>query len=518
MEEIWDRIDEIMEKTRTDAKNNLVTSSSKKMNENSKSVANIIVNITRNGTYIANIPMALMKKIKNYYTIRTKTIMGYDKITVNSYIQNNRLYLPRFGSFLLKNKFKNIKFNNFIRKLNPLPHLEFTGEFRGNQKVCFDEIMKKYASNNGDAGLILNLDAGGGKSFLAMNIIGHLKCRTLIVVHTQGILKQWACILQEYMPKAVIGYCYSDKRSHGDIVIGVINSLVMENIKISGYNDPNDFYASFDFIIFDEVHEYSSVTRRRIYDICQAPYMLGLSATPDEREDKLDKINIWNVGFITNADELDGYSKEDVKFSAHVTRIKYYGPDEYTKPIINEKLEMISVPKMINQLSEDKFRVRMAAGLILEQAKNNMNVFAFADRRSYLEEVQKELYKDKITSEIVMSDEEMKSIRLMGGASSEQIDTARNECNIILSTYQYCSTGVSIPKMNCLVLLTPRKSKGKQIFGRIFRLGSNVDIVRQIIDIVDMKTSLKNMYYKRAEYYKENNFLITDRIIKHNEL
>jgi superfamily II DNA or RNA helicase len=71
-------------------------------------------------------------------------------------------------------------------------------------------------------------------------------------------------------------------------VIGLINSLVSDNIKLDKYENYIDFFKSFDFVVLDEIHYYCTKDRRKIYDRCQAPYMLGLSATPEERSDKLD--------------------------------------------------------------------------------------------------------------------------------------------------------------------------------------------------------------------------------------
>ena len=62
--------------------------------------------------------------------------------------------------------------------------------------------------------------------------------------------------------------------------------------------------------------------------------MLGLSATPEEREDNLDKITLWNIGPILDAKTIEGYTEKDIPFKGCVTCVKYYGPQEYTKTIL----------------------------------------------------------------------------------------------------------------------------------------------------------------------------------------
>ena len=98
------------------------------------------------------------------------------------------------------------------------------------------------------------------------------------------------------------------------------------------------------------------------------------------------------------------------------------------------------------------------------------------------------------------------------------MELAKEKKTVILSTYQYMATGTSIPKMNCLILATPRKSKIRQIVGRIFRLGSDYDITRQIIDIVDFKTGLKNQWYGRAKYYNEQKYSIEVRKVSYFDI
>lgn len=534
--DIWDTIDNIISNSNnlleSEKKLKVQSTLEKTKKENSKSKETksldfrIIINITRNGTYIDSIPSEITKKIKNYFTLRNKNIMGYFDITNVWYNKGNSLYISRFGAFLLRNKFDNITYNNTIKLQNPLPNLIYKGQFNGNQEIIFNYIISKIYNqkklDNGNSGLILNLQAGMGKTFLAMALIGHLKCRTLIVVHNSNMLDQWNKILLEYIPNAKIGLYYGKKKSFGDIVIGVINSLVMDDIKLKDFKSFREFYDSFDFVIFDESHIYCSKTRSKIFDICQAPYMIGLSATPTEREDSLDKIIHWNLGAVLVADKIEGYTMKNINFKGIVSKIKYTGHPDFIHHLINEKLEMTSVSKMLEQLSQDTYRQKMIIALILEQYKKGLNILVFADRRIYLEEIRIELEKLSLNSSILTNDDDLKdleklngleTIRLVGGSTSLDMDNAKEKKNVILSTYAYMSTGCSIPKLNSLILATPRKSNMKQIINRIFRLGSDYSITREIIDIVDVKISLKNQYQSRKKYYNDMNYEITERKI-----
>jgi hypothetical protein len=94
----------------------------------------------------------------------------------------------------------------------------------------------------------------------------------------------------------------------------------------------------------------------------------------------------------------------------------------------------------------------------------------------------------------------------MGGVSSEDVKLAATNARIILVTYGYASEQLSIPKMDSIILITSRMSKFKQILPRILRVSGNIEIEREIIDIVDVDTSIKKQYSKRKKVYDMYNF------------
>ena len=88
-----------------------------------------------------------------------------------------------------------------------------------------------------------------------------------------------------------------------------------------------------------------------------------------------------------------------------------------------------------------------------------------------------------------------------------------------MTTYPYSSTGVSIDKMDSLILATPRKSKMTQILGRIFRLGGDQSVKRFIVDIVDNKITLKSQYSARKKVYTNMDAIdgITDVVVDYDD-
>ena len=79
-------------------------------------------------------------------------------------------------------------------------------------------------------------------------------------------------------------------------------------------------------------------------------------------------------------------------------------------------------------------------------------------------------------------------------------------------------TGKSIVKMNGLVLAHSRKNKMRQFINRIFRLGSDATITREIWDICDVKTRIAAQWRTRKEYYESKKYKIIERVVKYDTI
>ena len=80
--------------------------------------------------------------------------------------------------------------------------------------------------------------------------------------------------------------------------------------------------------------------------------------------------------------------------------------------------------------------------------------------------------------------------------------------NIILGTYSMASEGMDIPKLNTIILSTP-KSDITQSIGRILREKKNIRKFNPlIIDINDEFSLFINQYIKRMKYYKKSKYNI----------
>lgn len=479
--------------------------------------------------------------IKFYKTLLKKFIIRYKSPVGTYYIEkknytidkeNSILILPRFAI----DKLLSIKFLSSIN--NKIPNgisidCTFLGEPTYNQKIVSDYIMNNHFSsknvNNGTSGLTLQMTAGSGKTFLAMNILNILKKKTLIIVPNEYLLKQWVDLLDTFFDNIKIGKYYGKKKEDGDIVVGIINSLVSDiislkiNKKLTIEKHYSKFFKEFGLIILDESHIYCTDHFKKIYNRFQSTYMLGLSATPNERVNKCDIISHLNIGHVLEADKIENYKKENLEFKATVNIIKYNGPEMFTKVHINDKTGMVSVPHIIDDIISDYYRNKLILDIILELFELKLNVFIFSERRSHLEYLYEEfnnLLSDEYINNISIPELNInKNIVLYGNSSNEDIEHAKQKSNLIFTTYAYSSTGVSINRMTAMILATPRRSKSTQIIGRIFRLNEeNRNCERIIYDIVDNKSVLKNQVYSRLKAYRERNCKMQKKEINYKNI
>jgi superfamily II DNA or RNA helicase len=488
--------------------------------------------LTKSGAFINFSQLAdttYIRKIENYFTIKTMLITGGFKQVKCCKVdkKKQRIIVPRFGIYELINnpKFGLSKYNvkSYIKDgLAPSISFKWVKDFfNNNQKIISEYIMKNiYTASrvaNGSAGVILNLEAGQGKSYIAAYLMSQIKKKTVIILHSTSLLDQWVTVLNDALPGIKIGMYYHKKKIEGDVMLMIVKSALSNEFTF-GEKKINciDYYNQFGFIIFDECHEYANKFGSKIFDRAQTPYMLGLSATPDERTTGFDRISWWGIGPVMVAKNLPEYQETIKDFSADVYRISYSGPAEYTKLLRNEYTDMFNVAGTVNMICQDEHRNALVIDCIKKCLEQKRSTFVFADRREYLETLKNLLKANAINGEIVTSNEEY--MRIVGGTKLQDLSKAEKAASVIFSTYQYIGTGKSIPRMTALVLATPRKTKMKQYVGRIFRLGYKPEMRRIIYDIVDMKIPLKNQWSSRKKHYDEHKYDITTKSVKYTDL
>jgi len=443
-------------------------------------------------------------KLAKLFTIQTK--LDHSKTVIFSFKEAGQFYvIPRIGGMIACSAL-GIPFSTQPPAMKkwagePEQFYSLVNLLNGNQRIVLTHLLKTVYSadkiHDGTSSCTLCMPPGYGKTYLALGFVAMFMRKTFIIVPNSILLKQWVSELNKFFAaiakesKPSIGVYCGAKKEMADITVGIINSALKYD------------FSTVDIVIFDEVHMYTSPKFHDIFFAAQAPLILGLTATPNSRLDGFDKIFNWHLGATIECSNIQGWNPADVIFTTKVIKVSYKGSEEFTKCIYSETGEL-SFPLMVNQLVEDPNRNKLIADWTLSLYREGKNVFVFSDRREHLETI------SKLIGVEVEFEDTGELVSLMGGASEAQIGKARGTGRIIMTTYKYSGTGLSIDKMNALVLATPRKSNLTQIVGRIYRLSGDAKIERVIVDIVDTNTPMKSQYRHRKQTYLSLNATISN--------
>ncbi|MBI52124.1 MAG: hypothetical protein CL779_02770 [Chloroflexi bacterium] len=433
--------------------------------------------LTKNGYIIRKKDYSLkeIKEIKDELFVKPYTYNKTKDIGFHVYMESpKKLYLPRFYG---NNRYGNVEKDEIEEGTNI--NIVFRGDLRDEQKPIEEVYLKKAHERGGG---IISLRCGGGKTVLALHIASILKKKTIVVVHKDFLMTQWRDRIIEFLPNARIGKVQQDTIDieNKDIVLAMVQSLSMKEYE-------EGIFDSFGLAIFDECHHLGAEVFFRSMRKVASKYMLGLSATP-KRKDGLSKVFEWFIGDIVY------YQKSKNEDYAEVQLIDCNFSDEkYDKEELNYRKEPC-MPLMVNNICEYIPRTELIIELTKKYRGEGRNILILTDRRGHLECIFN--YLDGYSKGYYI-----------GGMKPDQLRESQ-EKDIILATFSMASEGMDIPKLDTVILASP-KSDVEQSIGRIFRKKEcDRNYHPLIIDFQDNFSMFKNQCNKRLSLYRKMNFTI----------
>ena len=481
--------------------------------------------LTTDGLFIPNTELTQkqQKKIKRVLTIRCKQFSGWIKRTCAYTCDNDGITIPRFAPLILEEFEFEIK--NILHRGRQAATLnKFDATLSPNQQQVLTSLMENEFSDDmksgGLAGAIVNMPPGEGKTFLAMAVLNLLGRKSCVIVPNTLVFKQWKDACTQFFPDATIGEYYGKKKLDGDIIIMIVNSAQGDSFTLKGGRTFTsiEWWKRFGIVVYDEVHMYCSDARAQVFRSAQAQYVLGLSATPDQRLDNLSVLAQWHIGPVIDAVKLPTFAAAQVTYNTDVRIVRYKCETKYAEVGMSDS-GTVSVPRTVNLMVEDPDRNQVIIDEAIRLYGKGLCIFVFTDRRGHAQRITQLLREMKYTPLQSIIDipqlpanirgivydflypEPINVTTMLGGASDEIIHEAKTASRIITTTYQYSSTGVSINKLNATILATPRKNNMTQILGRIYRLAGDPSITRHIVDILDWYSPLRKQHYERRKIY-----------------
>ncbi len=181
---------------------------------------------------------------------------------------------------------------------------EMRGRYGLNRAPKFELLARPYQDEAVAAWLrqsgrgVIVLPTGAGKTVVALMAAAQLGLRTLVVVPTIELLHQWRAALADRLgyPLDEIGVVGGGKQTVRDLTVITFDSAAMPHRRLDGFG----------LLIVDEVHHLPARGYRVIAGKVNAPFRLGLSATPERSDDGHEALDhlIGPVVFRRTAAEL----------------------------------------------------------------------------------------------------------------------------------------------------------------------------------------------------------------------
>ncbi len=352
-----------------------------------------------------------------------------------------------------------------------------------HQKKAFQDLMRKEHA-------ILEAKPGFGKTMVALQCVKERRQKTLIVVHTNALLKQWVERIQNSfeLKKDELGMIGAQKWKIGDkITVASYQTLARQGTK--------KLKKIFGFVIVDECHHVPAKTFTDVVKNLDAKYLLGLTATP-YRRDHLSRLMTLYIGPIVLS-EAKNPKNQDASLTAptvpttvHLRRTNFNVTGKMASNfqltseaiiqdglrnelILFDLIEAVRTGGKCLVLTERVEHSEILLGLLRKKVKG-VHAGVLAGKYSALEK--KKLYKR----------------------------IGQGRFKVLIATGKLIGEGFDWPEMTHLFLVFPFSWKGKliQYIGRVQRAYPDKKMAF-VYDYVDLRVPmLKAMYFKRLRTYR----------------
>jgi len=392
-----------------------------------------------------------LREIRKGLTVNPKSYVGdSDLPPIHAYVEDDEaIYVgpyegARLDSFLGENDVSTGTPISFEKQ--PTPRDEV-------QEGFFEEIVDEM--NGSMIPLLARADTGFGKTVAAINAAVELGRRTLVVVTTKVLARQWKKEFMDHAGKdAFILSGWKDKGYRdADVTIAIVNTLSLSEL-------PDEFYPEeYGFVIWDEVHRMGAREFCKSLQMFPARFRLGLSATPKRK---------------------DGQDVLYLSYFGHPRVIREHPPlpcNVYTREYSNQQTQRASryqkPPQVLNLLAKDPSRNSLLAERLFKAWEHGRYCLGVGDRIDQLGIIKHLLIDEGVPEEvigIIAGSEFDPRTGKRRAIKEEEEDEIKHDhrFEVILGTYGKVKEGFNVPRLDYGIDLTPR-ADGEQMVGRIRR-------------------------------------------------
>lgn len=349
--------------------------------------------------------------------------------------------------------------------------MTFSGELRWEQQEVVDKFFKKGRARSG----IIQAPCGWGKTYTGCNIIARNNVKTLIMVHTKLLFRQWIEELEHQIPNINIGKIGDGLLDVQDITVGIYKSV---------FNNLSQLRESFSMIIVDEAHLCPADLFSTALNNLNAKIKIGISATPKRKDGKHVYLSDYFSPFLVSA-------KDPRKLNDPSVRIVQ---TDFRFPVIDPKRDW---SRQLNKLCSNEQYLELIAKEAISMIANRRCPLILGERVQMLKDLQK-----LIPTSICLIGETDESTR------KDVLSNVGGKYKAVLSTKLF-DEGISCHRLDTLFLTCPNNNpiKLEQRIGRIIREHDDKQLP-QVVDFWLRGPIVNRQQAKRIEWYKSRGYYI----------
>jgi len=306
-------------------------------------------------------------------------------------------------------------------------------------------------------GGILQAPPGTGKTVMGAEIVARMGYRAVILVHKEFLLRQWLKAFAMVAPKLKVCVVAGNKTKFNDAHVCIAMTQKVVSEKFQERAKP-EFWTNWGVVMADETHRYGARKWQQCLTTFSAPYRFGLTATP-RRKDGTTKLFKYHIGPVLVVGE-------GALLTPKVKRVYYTGA--YKIPQWMKEFDGVAWKVKMTKFDNLLVKRHDRNAIILEQIMAawgaGRKILVLTSRREH-----GEMIKAQVEKAISLRTVDPPNVYLYFGAmkKAEYLE-AEEKGDVIVGTYQMAQEGLDIPKLDVLVMATPRGDV-EQPVGRILR-------------------------------------------------
>lgn len=376
-------------------------------------------------------------------------------------------YIERYTEAYMKNKM--IQEQRLVAREDEIPSIEEYCLQPNSMQVGFIQNLRDIYEKGGDRALLISA-TGTGKTYASAFAMRELEFkRVLFLVHRTQIAKQAMKSFRKiFSNKVSMGLLTGSHQNYdADYLFATIQTISKEDT-LERYSK-----MEFDAIVIDEAHHSSSQSYKKIMDYFTPKLWLGMTATPDRKDDHIEGRNIYDVFHHQIACEirLQDAMEEDLLCPFHYFGISDIEMVEDMGKTVDEKVEnfryLTSDNRVLNVMKQASY-----FGYSGERVKGLIFCSRLDEARELSMKFNRKGWRTLVLSG---SDSEITRIsaieRLVGEDGLEALD--------YIISVDIFSEGVDVPEINQVIMLRPTESPivFVQQLGRGLRKAENKEYV-----------------------------------------